>query len=103
MRHRSRCSMRPKQAYQQKLEAQLREWDGKIDDLRAKADRVQAEARIEYYKQIEEFCARRELVEKSLLELRHASEEAWQELQANTEAAWTELKRAFEAATSRLP
>jgi len=45
--------MNKKEAYQEKFDAQLREWSAKIDELKAKADQAKAEAKIEYYEQIE--------------------------------------------------
>jgi hypothetical protein len=38
--------METKQAYQEKYEAQLREWSAKVDQLRARSDRAKAEAKI---------------------------------------------------------
>jgi hypothetical protein len=45
--------MDTKEAYQEKFDAQLREWSAKIDELKAKADKAKAEAKIEYCEQID--------------------------------------------------
>jgi len=42
-----------KDAYVQKLQAKSDEWHAEIDKLKAKADSAKADAKIEYYKQIE--------------------------------------------------
>jgi hypothetical protein len=38
--------MEPRELYKQKFEAQIREWNAKLDALEAHADRVSAEAKI---------------------------------------------------------
>jgi len=43
-----------RKVYEQKLDAQLKEWDAQIDLLKAKADKARAEAKSEYYKTIED-------------------------------------------------
>ena len=41
------------EAYVERLQAQLDEWTAEIDKLKAKADQQEAEAKIEYYENIE--------------------------------------------------
>ena len=43
-----------KEAYEKKLQAQLDEWGAEIDKLKAKADKAEADAQLDYYKEIEE-------------------------------------------------
>ena len=63
--------MNKKEAYQEKFDAQLREWSAKIDELKAKADQAKAEAKIEYYEQIEELRSKQAAAQTKLQELRH--------------------------------
>ena len=42
-----------RKAYEEKLDAQLEEWNAQIALLKARADKAKAEAKIEYYKTIE--------------------------------------------------
>jgi len=44
--------MSVKEAYQQKIGAQLDEWKAEIDKMKAKADKAEANAQLEYNKQI---------------------------------------------------
>ena len=39
-----------RKAYEEKLEAQLKEWSAQVALLKAKADNARADAKIEYYK-----------------------------------------------------
>ncbi|MCJ7685048.1 MAG: coiled coil domain-containing protein, partial [Desulfobacteraceae bacterium] len=66
--------MSMKEAYQQKLEAQLDEWNVEIDKLKAKADKAEAEAQIQYYKQIEDMRVKQKAAREKLTELKEAGE-----------------------------
>jgi hypothetical protein len=93
--------MSMKEAYQQKLEAQLAEWNVAIDKLKAKADKAEAEAQIEYYKQIEDMQVKQEAAREKLTELKEAGEGGWEDLKVGLESAWNSLGDAVKSATSR--
>ncbi len=90
-----------KESYQEQMEAQLREWSAKIDQLKAKADRAEAGAKIEYYKQIEGARAKAEVAKAKLTELKSASTEAWESLKSGVESAWIDLKTTIDGAASK--
>lgn len=90
-----------KEAYIEKLDAQLREWGAKIDLLKAKADKAEAGAKIELHKQLDAVRARQESAQAKLKELQAVSEDAWETLKDGSERAWHELKVAVESATSK--
>lgn len=94
-------TMSTKQAYEQKLQSKLDEWSAQMDVLKAKADGVEAEARIEYEKQIEDLKVRKAQASEKLAELKDASEDAWEDLKAGLDMAWDSLSDAFESAMSR--
>ena len=60
--------MTTKQAYQEKIEAQLREWQLGLDKLRVKAARTKAETKLEYQQQIDKEQNARLLAEKVMVE-----------------------------------
>ena len=93
--------MSMKEAYQQKLEAQLAEWNVEIDKLKAKADKAEAEAQIEYYKQIEDMRVKQEAAREKLTELKEAGEDAWEDLKTGLDSAWNSLGDAVKSATTR--
>ena len=68
--------MKNREAYREKLEAQMREWSAKIDLLKAKADQAEAEAKIEYSKRIEDLRQRKEALQTQLAELKNAGKPA---------------------------
>ena len=94
--------MSKRDAYIQKLESQYDEWDAKIRELKAKAEGAEADARVEYHKQIESLQQKQKDAKAKLDELRSASEDAWEDLKAGAESAWASLKDAVESATSRI-
>jgi uncharacterized coiled-coil DUF342 family protein len=63
--------MYEREQYFEKAKAQLDKWNARIDELQAKADGAEADARIEYEKQINELRGKRdEAVVKELREPR---------------------------------
>lgn len=90
-----------KEAYQEKLEAQLRIWNAKIEELKGKADKAEAEAKIRYQEQLQALRAKQEEAEKRLRELKAAGEGAWEDLKGGIEKVWDELRDAVEKAASR--
>lgn len=93
--------MENKEAYREKLEAQMREWSAKIDLLKAKADQTEAEAKIEYKNRIEDLRQRKEALQAKLKELQNASDAAWKEIKAGAESAAADLKDALQSALSK--
>jgi nucleotide-binding universal stress UspA family protein len=81
-----------KQAYQAKIEAQLKEWGAKIDELKAKAERSKVELKMKYEKQIEDLRAQKESLEKRLQEFKESGEETWEHLKTGIEKGFDELK-----------
>ncbi|WP_339642977.1 coiled coil domain-containing protein [uncultured Porticoccus sp.] len=93
--------MSMKDAYEKKLQAQLDEWGIEIDKLKAKADKAEAEAQLEYYRQVEELRSMQEESNKKLAELKAASDDAWQDLKAGIDSSWDSLSHAVKSAASR--
>ena len=90
-----------RKAYEEKLDAQLREWNAQIDLLRAKAETVKAEAKVEFYAKIDALQHKRDSAGTKLQELKAAGDEAWEELKTGAEKAWAEVKTAFHDAASK--
>ncbi|MDW7646068.1 MAG: coiled coil domain-containing protein [Desulfuromonadales bacterium] len=93
--------MSKKEAYEQKLQAQLDEWDAEIKKLKAKADKAGADAQIEYHKQIEELQSMRKSAADKLSELKDAGDDAWEDLKTGIDQAWESLGNALKSASSR--
>ena len=90
-----------RKAYEEKLDAQLEEWNAQIALLKAKANKGKAEAKIEYNKAIETLQHRQDEASTKLHELKTAGDEAWEDLKTGSEKAWAEVKTAFHLAASK--
>ena len=90
-----------RKAFREKMEAQLREWNAKIDLLKAKADKAEADAKIEYHQRISELRKKRDILQVRLAEFRGASGEAWKSLKEGVQKAGEDLKTALETAIEK--
>ena len=90
-----------KQAFQKKLEAQLAEWDAKIEELKEKALKAKDEMRADFERQLEAIASKRATVQAKAHELRLRSEGAWGDLKGGTEKAWDEMRKALDQIVSR--
>ena len=85
-----------KEAYQEKLEAQLKEWSAKVKELQAKAGSAKADAKIELQKQLEGLHAKQEVAQEKLKEIKEASAAAWEKAKPGVEKAMTDLNSAWQ-------
>lgn len=85
-------------AYIQKLKAKIDEWNADIDKLTAKAEQVEADAKIKYQRQLEELRANRQDLEDKIEDLQSAGESAWEELKQGVESSWHSWKESFSKA-----
>jgi multidrug resistance efflux pump len=90
-----------RKAYEEKLDAQVKEWSAQIELLKAKADKAKADVKIEYYKTIEALQSKQNEAKAKLQELKTAGDEAWEDLKTGAEKAWAEVKTAYHDASSR--
>jgi hypothetical protein len=90
-----------KKAYLDKAEAQVKEWTAKIDQLKAKAEQVSADTKIEYQNQIKQLNAQTKAVQDKLKEIRDAGEDSWETMKSDVERTTKELKALVESAISK--
>jgi len=90
-----------RKAFEEKLDAQLKEWGAQIALLEAKANNAKADAKIDYLKNIEALHRKQSEAKVKLQELKIAGDEAWGDLRTGAEKVWTEVKTALHDAASR--
>jgi universal stress protein A len=90
-----------KRAYQEKIEAQLKEWAAKTDALKTRADKTKTDAQVIYKEQIENLRTKQEAARQKLQELKDSGEEAWGELKVGLDKALEDFKKAFSSARSK--
>ncbi|MCW8842631.1 MAG: hypothetical protein OQK00_04365 [Rhodobacteraceae bacterium] len=93
--------MSMKDAYVQKLKAQMDEWSAQINKLKAKAESKEADAKIEYLEQIDALREEQLEAQKKMSDLQNASETAWEDLKAGVDRSWDSLSSAMKKAMSR--
>lgn len=74
--------------YEDQMDARLKEWSAEIALLKAKADKAEAEAKIEYEKTIAILVAKHDSAKIKMLEIRASSEDAWESLKVSAEKIW---------------
>lgn len=93
--------MNEKEAYQQKIEAQIDEWKAEMDKLDARAKKLEAEGRIAAESRIQDFKARQEAARAKLEALRRAGDAAWKDVKEGLDRAVSELGDALRDAASK--
>lgn len=93
--------MSNKEAYKQKVRAQLDEWKAEADKLRAKIKKNQADKKIDSQKYLDELKEKQKRVRAKLEQLEDASEDAWEDLKDGLEKTSAELKQTFTKVRSK--
>lgn len=93
--------MSNKQTYEQKLSAQLTKWNHEIEQLKLKADQASDDARLEYYRQIEELRVKEQELNEKLIAMKDASGQAWEDLKQGSELAWEAFSQSLQSARER--
>ena len=94
--------MDEKQAYEKKARAELDLLQARLDELKAKAHKAEAEAEINYHQQIAQLKAKRDAAQDYLAQLGRAGQDAWGELKEGFNRAISEFKSGLDQAASRL-
>lgn len=84
--------MELKDAYRQKLAAQLKEWGAQINLMEAKAEKIGADLKIKHLEAITELRAKQHLAAEKIKELEKNSGEAWEQVKITAEKIWADLK-----------
>ena len=101
LQYQSKTGRSPKQIFQQKLEAQLRDLDTVFDELKLQSGLAKAELRAEFEKQLEVLAAKRAAAQAKLGELSRRTESAWEDLKGGTEKAWDDMRQTLNQIASR--
>ncbi|MEJ2361283.1 MAG: hypothetical protein P8Z75_07630 [Gammaproteobacteria bacterium] len=93
--------MDTKEAYKNKLKAQLAEWEAQINLLDAKTKNAAADVQVKYAQELDQLRHQQRKAADKLTELEHASGEAWQEIKVSADQVWDELKSGVTRAMSK--
>jgi predicted nuclease with TOPRIM domain len=87
--------------YQEKMEAQLKDWGARLEEWKAKGAKATADAKVEMNRQIEAMRPKIEAAQEKLKELKAARGPAAEKLKEGSEKAMAELKKAWETVKSK--
>lgn len=82
-------------AYRKKVQATLDEWSARMDMMKAKADGLAADARIEYDKGLRELADKQDRLKAKLAEVGDMTEEKWETVKDSMESTWVDAQGAW--------
>lgn len=88
--------------YRQKYDAQLREWQARMDEVRARSDKLSAQARLDMQPRLDALKSKYEDARARFAELGTAAGDTWDEVKRNAESAWNDFKSSLEGAYDAL-
>jgi len=89
------------QAYKQKLNAKLKEFDAEIDKMAAQAESANADAKASFQNQLKTLRDQRDALNEKLADIGEANASAFQEMQKGVEKAWDDLASAVKTARDK--
>jgi uncharacterized phage infection (PIP) family protein YhgE len=93
--------MGKKEAYKQKMAAELELAQAKLAKLKAQATNSAAGVRLRYANLVDELEQKLDATKTKLKELGAASDDAWEELKDGVESAWGSLSAAIRNAAAK--
>jgi len=93
--------MDTRDAYRQKLEAELEYIHAKLLEYRAMAKVAVADAKIQAMTTLDALDKKYEATKTKLADLNQSGEDAWESVKTGVENAWGELRKAFGEAKER--
>lgn len=88
--------MSNKEAYKEKIRAQLDEWKAEADKLRARIKKKQADGKIDSSKYLDELKVKQQEARAKLKQLEDSGEDAWEDIKSGLEKATAELKESYQ-------
>jgi hypothetical protein len=93
--------MEIKEAYKQKMAAQLKEWSAQINLLEAKAENVGAGMKVRHAEVMLDLQAKHRVALEKMNELESASSETWDKVKETSNKIWDDLKTGIAEAHSK--
>jgi len=89
-----------KDAYLDKMKAEVDQWKAEMAKLRAQVDQAEAERRIETKDAIENAEVKIRELEGRMRKIKNANEEAWDEIKESVQSAYDKVRKAVSDAVS---
>jgi|UPI0002FD1B4C uncharacterized protein (DUF3084 family) len=95
-------NMDSKEAYKQKLNAQIKEWNAQINLLNAKIENKGADMKLKYSKELDALKEKQDDVLQKIKELDESTTENWEKIKVTADQMLSDLKTGLNNAISRL-
>jgi hypothetical protein len=83
------------EAHVGKMEAELKQWGARLDQLLTKVDAAGTGAKVDYRKRLDDLKEKYVVAEARFAELKAAGSAKWDTFKSGVETAWNDLERAF--------
>jgi hypothetical protein len=93
--------MEIKDAYKQKMAAQLKEWSAQISLLEAKVENAGADMKVKGAEALHGLRAKQRAASEKMQELETAGGEAWEQVKVTADKIWADLKAGIADARSK--
>jgi len=91
-------TMEQKDQYLAALDEQLKQYDGKIEDLKKQAQMAGEDTKASLMEKVQDLETKREAVSAQIAELKDSSGDAWTHVKAGVDASMDDLRKAYEKA-----
>ncbi len=88
--------MDKREAYRDLAKAQIKEWEAKIDLLKARGEKATAGAKIDIMNAVEKLHKEKDALQKKLAEMMSSGSDVWEELKDGIERAMADMKKSID-------
>lgn len=90
--------METREAYKQKYEAQVKEWGAKVDVLKARAEKAEAQAKIDLAPRVTGVEEKYQAAKAKLEHIAHATDDKWNDIKSDADKVWHDFEQAVSGA-----
>ena len=94
--------MEKRDLYKQKYEAQLREWQAKLDGMKAQAEKLTVQAKLDMKPHLDAVTAKFDTAKARLNEVAGATNDKWDAVVKEVDHTWSDFKAAAQGAFDAL-
>lgn len=93
--------MNQRAEYVHKLQAEIEQWDARIERFQALLESPEQEEQINVKKQVDELREYRQAAVEELDKLKHVEDDSWEDLKHRADRVWDDMDRAMQDAVKR--
>ncbi len=90
--------METRELYKQKYQAQMNEWTSKLDVMKAQADQLTVQAKLDVKRHVDAVQAKFDAAKAKLKDIAEASDDKWDGVVREVDRTWRDLKAAADGA-----